>query len=97
MFLLALATTAAATQTQLDELIARAKSFELDTRYVPRPGDPLVSCRDALILGRRHPAWAQRCIHLPDRIERVVFSRRVGVASRFASRVVVIVRDDGET
>ena len=42
MFLLALATTAAATQTQLDELIARAKSFELDTRYVPPPGDPLV-------------------------------------------------------
>src|ERR1700722_17686638 len=42
MFLLALATTAAATQTQLDELIARAKSFELDTRYVPPLGDPLV-------------------------------------------------------
>jgi len=41
MFLLALATTAAAPQTQLDELIARAKSFELDTPYVPPPGDPL--------------------------------------------------------
>ena len=40
-FLLALATTAAASQTQLDELIARAKSLELDTPYVPPPGDPL--------------------------------------------------------
>ena len=40
-FLLALATTAAASQTQLDEVIARAKSLELDTPYVPPPGDPL--------------------------------------------------------
>jgi CubicO group peptidase (beta-lactamase class C family) len=40
-FLLALATTPAAPQT-LDALIARAKKFELDTHYVPPPGDPLV-------------------------------------------------------
>jgi hypothetical protein len=40
-FLLALATTPAAQQT-LDALIARAKKFELDTSYVPPPGDPLV-------------------------------------------------------
>jgi CubicO group peptidase (beta-lactamase class C family) len=40
-FLLALATTAAASQAQLDELFARAKSLELDTPYVPPPGDPL--------------------------------------------------------
>jgi hypothetical protein len=42
MFLLSLATTAAAPQTHLDELIARAKSLGLDTPYVPPPGDPLV-------------------------------------------------------
>jgi hypothetical protein len=42
VFLLALATTAAAPQAQLDELIARAKSLELDTPYLPPPGDPLV-------------------------------------------------------
>jgi len=42
LFLLVLATTVAAPQTQLDELIARAKSLELDTPYVPPPGDPLV-------------------------------------------------------
>ena len=41
MFLLSLVATAAAPQTQLDELIARAKSLELDTPYVPPPGDPL--------------------------------------------------------
>ena len=41
VFFLAFATTAAAPQTQLDELIARAKSLELDTPYVPPPGDPL--------------------------------------------------------
>src|ERR1700751_6273631 len=41
MFLVSLATTAAAPQTHLDELIARAKSLELDTPYVPPPGDPL--------------------------------------------------------
>jgi hypothetical protein len=40
-FLLGLATTTAAPQTQFDELIARAKSLELDTPYVPPPGDPL--------------------------------------------------------
>jgi CubicO group peptidase (beta-lactamase class C family) len=40
-FLLTLATTPAAPQTPLDELIARAKSLELDTPYVPPPGDPL--------------------------------------------------------
>jgi CubicO group peptidase (beta-lactamase class C family) len=42
MCLLSLATTAAAPQTHLDELIARAKSVELDTPYEPPPGDPLV-------------------------------------------------------
>ena len=42
VFLLALAITAAAPQAQLDELIARAKSLELDTPYLPPPGDPLV-------------------------------------------------------
>ena len=41
MFLLSLVATAAAPQTQLHELIARAKSLELDTPYVPPPGDPL--------------------------------------------------------
>ena len=41
-FLLALATTTAVSRTQLDELIARAKSLELDTIYVPPPGDSLV-------------------------------------------------------
>ena len=40
-FLLSLATTTAASQTQLNDLIARAKSLELDTPYVPPPGDPL--------------------------------------------------------
>ena len=42
MFLLSLATAAAAPQAHLDVLITRAKSFELDTPYVPPPGDPLV-------------------------------------------------------
>ena len=42
MFLLSLVTTAAAPRTHLDELIARAKSLELNTPYVPPPGDPLV-------------------------------------------------------
>ena len=41
MFLLALATTTVAPQTQLDGLIARAKSLELNTPYVAPPGDPL--------------------------------------------------------
>jgi CubicO group peptidase (beta-lactamase class C family) len=41
MFLLSLVATAAAPQTQLRELIARAKSLELSTPYVPPPGDPL--------------------------------------------------------
>jgi hypothetical protein len=41
MFLLSLVATTAAPQTQLRELIARAKSLELDTPYVPPPGDPL--------------------------------------------------------
>jgi len=40
-FLLALSTTTAEPQTQLDELIARARMLELDTPYVPPPGDPL--------------------------------------------------------
>src|SRR6202043_2100419 len=42
MFLLSLVATVATPRTQLDELIARAKSLELDTPYVPPPGDPLV-------------------------------------------------------
>jgi hypothetical protein len=41
MLLLSLVATAAAPQTQFHELIARAKSLELDTPYVPPPGDPL--------------------------------------------------------
>ena len=40
VFLLALATTAAAPQAQLNELIARAKSLEINAPYVPPPGDP---------------------------------------------------------
>jgi CubicO group peptidase (beta-lactamase class C family) len=40
-FLLSLVATAATPQTQLHELIARARSLELDTPYVPPPGDPL--------------------------------------------------------
>src|ERR1700730_15875771 len=40
--LMALTVTAAAAQAPTkDALIARAKSFELDTSYVPPPGDPL--------------------------------------------------------
>jgi hypothetical protein len=40
--LVAFAVTAAAAQAPTrDALIARAKSFELDTPYVPPPGDPL--------------------------------------------------------
>src|SRR5260221_785148 len=40
--LMALTVTAAAAQAPTkDALIARAKSFELDTPYVPPPGDPL--------------------------------------------------------
>ena len=41
MFLLSLVATDATPQTQLHELIARGKSLELDTPYVPPPGDPL--------------------------------------------------------
>src|SRR6201987_5671835 len=40
--LMALAISAAASQAPPnDALIARAKSFELDTPYVPPPGDPM--------------------------------------------------------
>ena len=40
--LVALTGTAAAAQARAqDALIARAKSFELDTPYVPPPGEPL--------------------------------------------------------
>src|SRR5246500_5823654 len=40
--LMALAISAAASQAPTnDALIARAKSFELDTPYVPPPGDPM--------------------------------------------------------
>jgi CubicO group peptidase (beta-lactamase class C family) len=39
--LMALTATAAWSQASYDALIARAKSFELDTPYVPPPGDPL--------------------------------------------------------
>jgi hypothetical protein len=39
---LAIGTIDASPRTQLDELIARAKSLELDTPYVPPPGDPLL-------------------------------------------------------
>ena len=40
--LVALTVAAAAAQAPTkDELIARAKSFELDTPYFPPPGDPL--------------------------------------------------------
>jgi hypothetical protein len=39
---LAIGTIDASPRTQLDELIARAKSLELDTPYVPPPGDPIV-------------------------------------------------------
>ncbi|HJY76206.1 MAG TPA: serine hydrolase [Burkholderiales bacterium] len=38
---LALATALAVAQTRNDALIARAKALELDTPYVPPPGDPL--------------------------------------------------------
>jgi CubicO group peptidase (beta-lactamase class C family) len=41
MLLLAFTTASTASQVQLHELIARAKSFELDTPYVPPAGDPL--------------------------------------------------------
>jgi len=41
MLLLAFTTASAMSQAQLDDLIARAKSFELDTAYVPPAGDPL--------------------------------------------------------
>jgi hypothetical protein len=42
LFLTVAMTATADSRTQLDELIARAKSLELDTPYVPPPGDPLV-------------------------------------------------------
>jgi hypothetical protein len=51
MILLSLVATAAAPQTQLHELIARAKSLELDTPYVPPPGDPLAHHADRLRQG----------------------------------------------
>ena len=38
----AIGTIDASPRTQLDELIARAKSLELDTPYVPPPGNPLL-------------------------------------------------------
>src|ERR1700730_9642105 len=41
MLLLTFTAASGPAQTQLDELIARAKSFELDTPYVPPAGDPL--------------------------------------------------------
>jgi hypothetical protein len=41
MLLLTFTTASATSQAQPDGLIARAKSFELDTPYVPPPGDPL--------------------------------------------------------
>ena len=40
-FLLLVTVPAAAPQPALVELLARAKSLELDTPYVPPPGDPL--------------------------------------------------------
>jgi hypothetical protein len=42
LLLLAIGTLDASPGTQLDDLIARAKALELDTPYVPPPGDPLV-------------------------------------------------------
>jgi hypothetical protein len=42
LLLLAIGTLDASPRTQLDDLIARAKALELDTPYVPPPGDPLV-------------------------------------------------------
>ena len=46
--LVALTSTAAGAQAPTREaLIARAKSFELDTPYVPPPGDPLTHHDDA--------------------------------------------------
>src|SRR3954453_4576503 len=40
--LMAITVTASVAQTPTKEaLVARAKSFELDTHYVPAPGDPL--------------------------------------------------------
>jgi hypothetical protein len=69
-FLLTLATTPAAPQTQLDELIAHAKSLELDTPYVPPPGDPLahhaagyakVMCSAVFITGLTPDFAAEKC------------------------------------
>jgi hypothetical protein len=57
MFLLSLVTTAAAPQTYLDELIARAKSLELDTPYVPPPGDPLVHHKLGMGHFLLHQGW----------------------------------------
>jgi CubicO group peptidase (beta-lactamase class C family) len=42
LFLTVAMTATADSRTQLDDLIARAKSLELDTPYVSPPGDPLV-------------------------------------------------------
>jgi len=44
---MALTMTAAWPQASYDALIARAKSFELDTPYVPPPGDPRPIMRPA--------------------------------------------------
>jgi hypothetical protein len=60
MFLVSLVATAAAPQAQFHELIGRARSLELNTPYVPPPGDPLahhvagyakVMCTAALMTG----------------------------------------------
>src|SRR5258708_13581929 len=65
--LMALTVTAAAAQAPTkDALIARAKSFELDTPYVPPPGDPLTHhaarfsnvLRSAVFMTRLAPDFA---------------------------------------
>jgi hypothetical protein len=73
MVLLAFTTASAASQVQLDELIARAKSFELDTPYVPPPGDPLAYhaaaqqyAVETLLAGPLLPFWAAHSGSFPQ-------------------------------
>ena len=47
-FLLLVTVPAAAPQSALVELLARAKSLELDTPYVPPPGDRWPTMRRAM-------------------------------------------------
>jgi len=82
-FLLSLASTTAGSQTQLHELVARAKSLELNTPYVPPPGDPLahhaagyakVMCSAVFIRVSRQISLLRMSDFLPRRMRSGQFS-----------------------